>query len=69
MADFSRPEGEEGQKPLDFSQEIFIDVGVGYRDPGGQVASAIYNCRKATIAAVNGHAVCKETTLIPILDL
>ncbi|KAF9059753.1 peroxisomal enoyl-CoA-hydratase [Rhodocollybia butyracea] len=28
-----------------------------YRDPGGQVASAIYNCRKATIAAVNGHAI------------
>ncbi|KAF9075477.1 peroxisomal enoyl-CoA-hydratase [Rhodocollybia butyracea] len=28
-----------------------------YRDPGGQVAIAIYNCRKYTIAAVNGNAI------------
>ncbi|KIK55126.1 hypothetical protein GYMLUDRAFT_231271 [Collybiopsis luxurians FD-317 M1] len=27
-----------------------------HRDPGGQVAMAIYNNRKITIAAVNGHA-------------
>ncbi|KIK55115.1 hypothetical protein GYMLUDRAFT_76667 [Collybiopsis luxurians FD-317 M1] len=27
-----------------------------HRDPGGQVALAIYNNRKITIAAVNGHA-------------
>ncbi len=28
-----------------------------FRDPGGRVALAIYNCRKITISAVNGHAV------------
>ncbi|KAF9068978.1 peroxisomal enoyl-CoA-hydratase [Rhodocollybia butyracea] len=28
-----------------------------HRDTGGQVAIAIYRCRKITIAAVNGHAV------------
>jgi len=28
-----------------------------YRDKGGQVAIAIYRCRKFTVAAVNGHAI------------
>lgn len=29
-----------------------------HRDGGGQASLAIYRCRKITIAAVNGHAVC-----------
>ncbi|KAJ4477370.1 peroxisomal enoyl-CoA-hydratase [Lentinula aciculospora] len=32
------------------------DTEIGHRDPGGQVAMAIYNNRKITIVAVNGHA-------------
>ncbi|KAF9067059.1 peroxisomal enoyl-CoA-hydratase [Rhodocollybia butyracea] len=33
------------------------DAEVAHRDEGGQVAIAIYNCRKLTIAAINGHAI------------
>ncbi|KAJ3732502.1 peroxisomal enoyl-CoA-hydratase [Lentinula guzmanii] len=32
------------------------DTETEHRDPGGQVAMAIYNNRKITVAAVNGHA-------------
>ncbi|KAJ3809458.1 peroxisomal enoyl-CoA-hydratase [Lentinula aff. lateritia] len=35
---------------------VLIELEVEHRDPGGQVAMAIYNNRKITIVAVNGHA-------------
>ncbi|KAG7451327.1 enoyl-CoA hydratase/isomerase [Guyanagaster necrorhizus] len=33
-----------------------IQSATDHRDSGGRVAMAIYNCRKITISAVNGHA-------------
>ncbi|KAK0223403.1 ClpP/crotonase-like domain-containing protein [Armillaria fumosa] len=33
-----------------------IDSTSDFRDPGCRVALAVYNCRKITISAVNGHA-------------
>ncbi|KAF9267993.1 peroxisomal enoyl-CoA-hydratase [Marasmius fiardii PR-910] len=32
------------------------DTELAHRDTGGQISISIYNCRKITIAAVNGHA-------------
>ncbi|KAJ3785388.1 peroxisomal enoyl-CoA-hydratase [Lentinula aff. detonsa] len=39
-----------------FKPEDEVEGETAHRDTGGQVAMAIYNCRKITIAAVNGHA-------------
>ncbi|PPQ81015.1 hypothetical protein CVT25_014523 [Psilocybe cyanescens] len=33
-----------------------ISIVIAHRDSGGQISMAIMNCRKITIAAINGHA-------------
>jgi len=40
-----------------FTPEEKIEGEGSHRDSGGRVTLAVYNCRKLTIAAVNGHAV------------
>lgn len=45
-------------------------VGVsGHRDGGGQVALAIFRCRKPVIAAINGHAVGVGITMTLPMDV
>ena len=41
-------------------QRLIIDSSqfLAHRDGGGRVSMAVYRCRKITISAVNGHAVC-----------
>ncbi|KAJ3844832.1 peroxisomal enoyl-CoA-hydratase [Lentinula raphanica] len=48
-------EGETGALPWTHRINA-IDVVVAHRDTGGKLSMAVYNCRKITIAAVNGHA-------------
>ena len=40
-----------------------------HRDGGGQVALAIFNCRKPVIAAINGHAVGIGITMTLAMDM
>ena len=52
-----RKEDSEDGSRLPFFFIIRADTWTEHRDPGGQVALSIYNNRKVTIVAVNGHAV------------
>jgi hypothetical protein len=56
----SEKEGEHGSlDPIDsVATEIMLRHKLAHRDPGGVVTLSILRCRKITVAAVNGHAVC-----------
>jgi len=55
-----------GSSTFDRSQDTRIR---DHRDGGGQVALAIFNCRKPVIAAINGHAVGIGITMTLPMDM
>ena len=59
-----------GGSRFDYSRGEAKDVPMSeHRDGGGQVALAIFNCRKPVIAAINGHAVGVGITMTLPMDV
>ncbi len=60
----------EGGSRFDYSREEEKDVPMSeHRDGGGQIALAIFRCRKPVIAAINGHAVGVGITMTLPMDV
>ena len=58
-------EGIHGRHSETASSHALTVLSLAHRDGGGQLTLAVLNCRKITIAAVNGHAVRRDATLHP----
>ena len=59
-----------GGSRFDYSRGEAEDVPMSeHRDGGGQIALAIFNCRKPVIAAINGHAVGVGITMTLPMDV
>jgi len=58
--------GSAFNRTVQEGQEVAIS---GHRDGGGQVALAIFRCRKPVIAAINGHAVGVGITMTLPMDV
>jgi enoyl-CoA hydratase/carnithine racemase len=60
----------EGGKTFDVEKRLSRKVGISeHRDGGGQVALAVFRCRKPVIAAINGHAVGVGITMTLPMDM
>lgn len=59
-----------GGSRFDYSREESGEVSISsHRDGGGQIALAIFNCRKPVIGAINGHAVGVGITMTLPMDI
>jgi enoyl-CoA hydratase/carnithine racemase len=59
-----------GNKTFDYRKREGREIRMSeHRDGGGQVALAIYRCRKPVIAAINGHAVGFGITMTLPMDI
>jgi enoyl-CoA hydratase/carnithine racemase len=58
-----------GPSTFDFSKRVGRDIPIReHRDLGGQIALAIFKCRKPVIGAINGHAVGVGITMTLPMD-